>query len=142
MILSFEAASAGMATTSLTYYYRHKEDLAMDCFDNSFPELDQIIKRAELESTPEGRLHSLIMGYYNLQCDIVDQKRIPLLHFGLILALTGKAANIVFSNYTNYFRSVRSLFQPEQFDNTYRSQLNARTLLLISQMSWSAFLAP
>src|SRR5262245_46802613 len=43
-------------TTSITYYYKKKEDLAAACYAKTFEALNQVLAEAEGEATPEARI--------------------------------------------------------------------------------------
>jgi AcrR family transcriptional regulator len=131
------AESADMATTSITYYFKRKEDLVAACYRYAFEKINRIIAQAEAAPSPAERLRLLIEHYFNLQYEIAVGKTAPLLSWVHLRALTGSVASELFEAYTIFFRSVRNLIRPENFDNTNRSQLNACTRFLIAQINWS-----
>ena len=46
------AQRVGLNTTSVTYYFKRKEDLAAACFDATLDRLDEMLDEAHLETTP------------------------------------------------------------------------------------------
>ncbi|MDB5999902.1 MAG: TetR family transcriptional regulator, partial [Rhizobacter sp.] len=54
------AASVGLVTNSVTYYYRKKEDLAAACFLRVIARFDEIAKAAAAGTTVEERVRSFL----------------------------------------------------------------------------------
>ncbi|MES2338524.1 MAG: TetR/AcrR family transcriptional regulator [Pseudomonadota bacterium] len=50
------AARVGLNTTSVTYYFRRKEDLASACFDHTLDQLQAMVDAAMEEATPQDRV--------------------------------------------------------------------------------------
>lgn len=135
--ISMLAESADMATTSITYYFKRKQDLVAACYRYAFEKINRIIAQAEPASNPVERLRLFMERYYDLQYDIAIGKTAPLLSWVYLRGLTGPEAGELFETYANFFRSVRNLIRPENFDDTNRSQLNACTRFLLAQINWS-----
>ncbi len=130
--ISMLAESADMATTSITYYFKRKEDLVAACYHYAFEKINRVIAQAEPAPSPVERLRLFIEHYYNLQYDIAIGKTAPLLSWVYLRALTGPEASELFETYAKIFRSVRNLIQPKNSDHTNRSQLNACTRFLLA----------
>src|ERR1700760_2090598 len=59
------ARRVGLNTTSVTYYFKRKEDLAQACFEHTLETLGDMLDEAQAETTPEARVAkylSLNMG--------------------------------------------------------------------------------
>ncbi len=147
------AADVGLATNSLTYYYRKKEDLICACLLRSIAAIDQLIDQAAAAPTLAGRVSSFVHGFVGLMADVAEQRRPELIFFGDMRALPRELAAPAFSAYENMFRHLRRLLRPQQAAsdpasdatgsstrnaglNTRRA-LNARTHLLLAQVMWS-----
>ncbi|SOB87759.1 transcriptional regulator, TetR family [Sphingomonas guangdongensis] len=50
------ASRVGLNTTSVTYYFRRKEDLASACFEHTLASLQAMLDEAMIEPTPEARV--------------------------------------------------------------------------------------
>ena len=50
------ARRVGLNTTSVTYYFKRKEDLATACFDNTLERLQAMLDEALKEATPQARV--------------------------------------------------------------------------------------
>ena len=154
------AADVGLATNSLTYYYRKKEDLVCACLLRSIAAIDQLIAQAALAPTLAGRVKTFIYGFVGLMADVAEQRRPELIFFGDMRALPRELVEPAFSAYENMYRHLRRLLRPQpatsgpistirtttntnttnNAGNTSlqaRRALNARTHLLLAQVMWS-----
>ena len=146
------AASVGLATNSLTYYYRKKEDLVCACLMRSIEALNGVIADAAVMAPPgdlAGRVGALVQGFVAMMAAIAEQRRPALIFFGDMRALPQPQAAPVFAAYEDMYRRLRSLLHggaspagaPGQplppAGGTARRTLNARTHLLLSQVLWS-----
>jgi len=152
------AASVGLATNSLTYYYRKKEDLVCACLMRSIEALNGVIADAAVLAPPgdlAGRVGAVVQGFVAMMAAIAEQRRPALIFFGDMRALPQPQAAPVFAAYEDMYRRLRTLLHvgagpagaPGQplpplpplppAGGTARRTLNARTHLLLSQMLWS-----
>ena len=81
------AASVGLVTNSVTYYYRKKEDLARACFLRSIAALDALAAGAVGRTTVAERLQSFFRGYAQLLADMESGRHPQLLNFNDIRSL-------------------------------------------------------
>src|SRR5437764_13261629 len=63
LTLSVAAAAVGLSTTSVTYYFKRKDDLAAACMMRGIAALGEIVQAALAEPTPQARLRSLLSPY-------------------------------------------------------------------------------
>ena len=143
------AASVGLATNSLTYYYRKKEDLVVACLLRSIAALDGVIAEADARVPPgdlAGRVRAVVQGYVALLAAIEDRLRPALIFFGDMRALPQPQAEPAFSAYVAMFRRLRGLLHTGQAGagvpqpphaSAARRALNARTHGLLSQLLWA-----
>ena len=97
--LSEVAASVGLATNSLTYYYRKKEDLVVACLLRSIAALDGVIADADAHAPPgdlAGRVRMLVQRYVALLAAIEERLRPALIFFGDMRALPQPQAEPAF----------------------------------------------
>lgn len=158
------AASVGLATNSLTYYYRKKEDLVCACLARSIDAIKQVITAAARAATLAERLAAFVHGFVALMADVAEQRRPELIFFGDMRALPQPQAGPVFAAYVEMFRGLRRLLRPGaggvgqggQGDDMLgyglpgagrpgdavrtldaRRGLNARSHLLLAEMLWA-----
>src|SRR5512143_3303397 len=61
--LGIAAAAVDLSTTSATYYFRRKDDLAAACMLRGICTLSEIVQAALAEPTSQARLHALLSLY-------------------------------------------------------------------------------
>ena len=66
MTLADVAASVGLITTSVTYYYRKKDDLAAACFMRGLERFEAMIEQAAAETIPPARIVKFMELYLDL----------------------------------------------------------------------------
>src|SRR5882757_6203119 len=58
------ARRVGLNTTSVTYYFKRKDDLAAACFEHTLDRLQAMLEEALAESTPQARVaHYLAINF-------------------------------------------------------------------------------
>lgn len=137
MTLADVAASVDLITTSVTYYFKKKEDLAVACFLGGIARLDHLIALALHEPTPHARLKRFLTLYLEMNRRIRLAEEPPLAIFSDIRALKEPYQSTVLSQYEQLFRKVRSLFDAAEHDWLDRRARNARTHLIMEQIYWT-----
>ena len=136
--LSGIAASVGLATNSVTYYYRRKEDLATACFLRAIAAFEALADAAAAHGiSVTERVHAFLRQHALLLADIEEGRRAPIVSFSDIRALPETQANDVFTAYTAMFRRVRALLQGGETTHLGRDDLNARAHMLLSIALWT-----
>ena len=142
------AASVDLATNSLTYYYRKKENLVCACLERSIDALVQVIDAAARAAPPgdlAGRVTAVVGGFVTLMADIAEQRHPALIFFGDMRALPQPQAQPVFEAYVAMYRRLRRLLHEGAAGadaawpapgTDARQALNARAHGLLSQLLW------
>ncbi len=136
------AAGVGLITSSLTYYYRKKEDLATACFLRAIVAHEALALQAAAEvptDAPDAvaqRVQRFLALHARMLAEIDSGRRPALIAFSDIRALPDAQATAVFSAYTDMFRRVRQLLDGTQTATLGRDDLNARAHLLLSAALW------
>lgn len=130
------AASVGLVTTSVTYYYRKKEDLATACFLRAIAAHDALAVEAARQTTVPERVAAFFKAHAEMLAQMEAGTRPPLISFNDVRALPEPQESEVFAAYTNFFRRVRELFKGPETEGWSREHLNARTHLLVSVAHW------
>ncbi len=136
MTLADVASHVGLITTSVTYYFKKKEDLAEACFQDAICRLDSVISDALTEADPPARLHRLLDLYLQLFHRILDGREPPLAGLSDIRALTEPHRTRALDSYANLFRKARTLFQSPDFEWMSLRRATARTYMLMEQIFW------
>jgi AcrR family transcriptional regulator len=134
MTLADVAACVDLITTSVSYYFKKKEDLAVACFLSSIERFDTLITASLGARDARERLHSFLRLYLDLNRRVRLAEEAPLAAFADIRALKEPHQRQVAEAYNQLFRKVRSLFEAD-FD---RATANARTHILLEQLWWSS----
>lgn len=134
--LSDVAASVGLVTNSVTYYYRKKEDLALACVFRSVAVFDALLTEAERAKTPERRITAFVTGFFQLLADVEAGLRPEFVNFSEVNALSAMRADVA-TVYARMFRRVRDLMGPEERLGLTRAERNARAHLLFTLTQWA-----
>jgi AcrR family transcriptional regulator len=142
MTLADVAASVDLITTSVTYYFKKKEDLAVACYLRGIARFDALIEAALAEAEPPQRLLKFLGGYLDLHRRIRLGDEAPIAVFNDIRALKEPHRAVVGRAYGQFFRKVRSLFRGLGYEWLDRRMATARTHMLMEQMYWSVTWLP
>jgi AcrR family transcriptional regulator len=144
------ADSVGLATNSLTYYYRKKDSLVGACLLRSIEALDRIIDHAAAVAPAgdlAGRVRAVVQAYVALMADIAERRHPALIFFGDMRALAQPQAEPAFAAYVAMFRHLRQVVHEGAAGagvalpargTPARQALNARTHGLLSQVLWAS----
>lgn len=139
--LSDVAASVGLSTNSITYYYKKKEDLVVACLLRSIETVSGIIAQAAEEAAPEKRVRSFVRLFLARLAETATGQASEMMTFRDVHVLGSPHSEVVFAAYIEMFRNCRRLLLPGPIKPARRLSLNARTHLLLTltlwTMSWS-----
>lgn len=130
------AASVGLVTTSVTYYYRKKEDLATACFLRAIAAQRALAAEAAQAGDVAARLTALFARHARLLAEIDAGSQPPMILFNDLRALPQPQETEVFAAYTDLFRAVRALLKGPETAHWTRDELNARAHLVLSAAHW------
>ena len=127
------AASVGLVTNSITYYYRRKEDLAAACYLRTLDWHGALLDRIADLPGAEARLRGFLDAYFAALAAIESGEERPQLRLTDLLALPSPQSEAVFAAYNDLFRRARAAFLPEaERPDLDRTARNARTHLVLS----------
>jgi AcrR family transcriptional regulator len=137
MTLADVAASVDLITTSVTYYFKRKEDLAVACFLASIERFDTLIAASLGAADPRERLHRFLTLYLDLNRRIRLGEEAPMAMFNDVRALKEPHLSAVVEPYNAMFRKVRTLFHAPATGWIDRKLATARAHILMEQIFWS-----
>lgn len=137
MTLADVAAKVGLITTSVTYYYRKKDDLAAACFMRGLERFDALVTEAGKAPDAPTRLLAFLDLYLDLNRRVRLGEAAPLTSFTEMRALKEPLRGSVQGAFNDLFRRVRGFFEGPEFDHLDKRDRNARTHLLLEQVFWS-----
>ena len=126
------ATRVGLVTTSITYYYRRKEDLATACFLQAIAACQTLARQAATAPGVALRVQRFFSLHAAQLSAIASGTQAPLILFNDIRALPDAQAATVYAAYTAMFRQVRALLVGPETAALAREAVNARTHLLLS----------
>lgn len=137
MTLADVAAEVGLITTSVTYYYRKKDDLAAACFLRGVETFDGMVAYAAQADNWQARLMRFLDAYLDLSRRIRLREAPPMVSFTEMRALKEPQRTEVIEAFSAMFRRFRGFFDAPEFAFLDRREKNARTHLLLEQAFWT-----
>lgn len=137
MTLADVANEVGLITTSVTYYYRKKDDLAAACFLRGIETFDAMIDHAAEAADWRGRLMRFLDAYLDLSRRVRLGQASPVAYFTEMRALKEPQRTVVVDAFAAMFRKFRGFFDAPEFAWMDRREANARTHLLLEQAFWT-----
>ncbi|HEY3799713.1 MAG TPA: TetR family transcriptional regulator [Caulobacteraceae bacterium] len=136
MTLAGVAAEVGLITTSVTYYFKKKDELAAACFASGIARLMALTEVARQEPTPTARVSRLLQLCVEMRARISGGAEPALPVFSDIRALSPGTHGAAALAYRNLFHAVRRLLTDPETPWMGRAQATARTQILLEQIHW------
>ena len=142
LTLAVAANAVGLSTTSVTYYFKRKDDLAAACLMRGIDWIADAADQAMAEAEPARRLHRLFDLYLErLRLTAVGEApEFPALSD--VRALNDPQRTEVFNAFMVMFRKVRQIFEAPELAWLTRGRRTARTHMLLEQLFWAAAWLP
>lgn len=140
MTLADVARRLDLVAPAVMYYFKSKEELAATAYYRSIERYEQLIATAQGAKTAREALETFVRAYFQFSAAVAAGEADAIAGFNDIRALQDPGLGAAF---TGMFRNLRSLLQkPGMPANLERVDYNARTLLLLSQLTWSVVWTP
>jgi AcrR family transcriptional regulator len=130
------AASVGLVTNSVTYYYRKKEDLAAACFMRSIEAFQRVADVALAQPHIEARVQTFFGELARLVAAVEHGEHPVLIYFHDLRSLPPPHLEVVTAQYANLFRKVRALLKGPQTQGLSAADFNARAYGVLSLAHW------
>jgi AcrR family transcriptional regulator len=137
MTLANVAARVGLITTSVTYYFRKKEDLAVACFLDAIGRVDALVDTALEEPDARARVQRLLQLWLELRERIVAGDEPPVALFGDMRTLQKPQRTVVGDAYRRFFAKLCALFDAPDCAWMTPTQRAARAHILSEQVFWA-----
>lgn len=142
LTLSLAASAVGLSTTSVTYYFKRKDDLAAACLMRGVDWLGGVAEQALARPSAPDRLRRIFeLHLERLRLTAIGEAP-PLPHLSDIRALNQPRRAEVFEAYMRVFRRIRQVFETPDLAWLTRGRRTARTQLLLEQVFWTAAWLP
>lgn len=141
MTLQEVANALDLRTSSVTYYFKRREQLAAAVFNDSLSRLADFASLAAEESTPRERVARYVQLYFDQIARGLSGESRPFAILSEIRAMDEPVRSALISQYQEIFRTVRSFFGPTDTDERKRL-LTARAHILNEALFWSEIWLP
>ncbi len=136
LTLGDTAAAVDLSTTSVTYYFKRKDDLAAACITRGIETLHDIAEAANRAPSPPERLHAFLTRYLDTLKAIEAGTAAPLPIISELRALSSPRREEVAQAYGRLFRKARQMFDHPDMLWMSRGRRTARTRMLLEQVFW------
>jgi AcrR family transcriptional regulator len=136
MTLAGVAERVGLITTSVTYYFKKKDELAAACFMAGIERLQAMVATAAQEPTAEARITALLRLFLEQRRMCLEGTSPPIPVFSDIRALGAPQVGVVIDAYMDLFRAVRALLTGPGGMPFDRKTATARAEILLEEVHW------
>ena len=137
MRLADVAAKLGLTTTSVTYYYKRKEDLAVACFEAGLDVYRTMIAEAASQPRAEARVRRLVHLFLATMARVRQGQQAPTPIFSDIRALKEPHHAVMIAAFAAMRRSVADMLETAETAWMAADGRLARAHILIEQLLWS-----
>ncbi len=130
------AQALDLTTTSVTYYFRYKEQLAAAVFEDSLARLDAMVAEAARAPTPEARVDRYVRLHFDRHAAFLRGQARPLAILSEIRTLDEAVRAPLLAHYQHVFRGVRGFFGATG-DPARKRLLTARAQMLNEALFWA-----
>ena len=130
------AQRVGLNTTSVTYYFKRKEDLAAACFDHTLDYLQSMLREALEETSPQARVAKLVSTNMArlARIDAGEERDFAILSD--LRAMDGEARAMLMGKWRETFRMTRSLWG-DDLTRAQKDLASARAHVLLENLFWT-----
>lgn len=132
------ARSVGLSTSSVTYYYKRKDDLVLACMRRSVEVFEELLAGAEKAGGPEQKVASFIIGFFQLLAEVAHGERPDFVTFSDVSTLVDGRTDVG-AGHAQVFRRVRDLIDGAHPAPLTHAERNARAHLLFTLAQWTRY---
>jgi AcrR family transcriptional regulator len=129
------ARRVGLNTTSVTYYFKRKEDLAAAAFDQTLARLDAMLADAEAEGTPAARVRRFLNTNMERLARIRRGEERDFAVLSDLRAMEGPVRGELLEGWRSVFRRTRALWG-EDGSRDAKALRGARAHVLLENVFW------
>ncbi|MDH7638303.1 TetR/AcrR family transcriptional regulator [Sphingomonas oryzagri] len=135
MTLAEVAGELGLTTTSVTYYFRRKDQLLAAIFDDALARLEVMVHSAAAEPTPRACVERYIALYFDEFAQAQREGGRPIANLSEMRSMDEEARGRLVARYRAVMREVRGFFGPPR-DEAHKRLLTARAHILNEALFW------
>lgn len=129
------ARRVGLNTTSVTYYFKRKENLAAAAFDHTLAWLQATLDTALLEPTPQARVAKFLSIHFDRQQRIEAGEERPVAMLADLRAMEDPFKARLLAGWRDVFRKTRTLWG-DPADRIAKDIQSARAHVLLENSFW------
>ena len=129
------ARRVGLNTTSVTYYFKRKEDLAAAAFENTLDRLDEMLADAAREASPQARVARFLRLNMDRLARIERGEATPFAVLSDLRATEGLVRQRLMAGWQRVFRDTRALWG-DPADRASKDLASARAHVLLENTFW------
>jgi AcrR family transcriptional regulator len=129
------ARRVGLNTTSVTYYFKRKEDLAAAAFENTLDRLTEMLDMAAREATPQARVARYVALNIDRLARIERGEETAFAVLSDLRAMEEPIRGRLMANWQKVFRQTRALWGPAS-DRAHTDLYGARAHVLLENTFW------
>ena len=129
------ARRVGLNTTSVTYYFKRKEDLATACFENTLERLQAMLDEALKEATPQARVAKYLSINMQRLAAIQRGEETAFAVLSDLRAMEEPALGQLMAGWRDVFRKTRTLWGPAR-TRAETDLRGARAHVLLENTFW------
>ena len=129
------ARRVGLNTTSVTYYFKRKEDLATACFENTLERLQAMLDEALTETTPQARVAKYLSINMQRLAAIQRGEETAFAVLSDLRAMEEPALGQLMTGWREVFRKTRTLWGPAR-SRAETDLRGARAHVLLENTFW------
>lgn len=130
------ARRVGLNTTSVTYYFKRKEDLAQACFEHTLEALQEMLDEALTRPTPEERVAHYVRLNIDRYARIQRRQERALATLSDLRAMEEPMLGRLMAGWRDVFRKARSLWGAEPESRQLKDLYGARAHVLLENTFW------
>ena len=130
------ARRVGLNTTSVTYYFKRKEDLAQACFEHTLETLQEMLDDSLARPTPEERVAHYVGLNIERYARIRGKEERALATLGDLRAMEEPMLGRLMAGWRDVFRKARSLWGAEPRSRQLKDLYGARAHVLLENTFW------
>ncbi|MDE2410383.1 MAG: TetR/AcrR family transcriptional regulator [Sphingomonadales bacterium] len=129
------ARAVGLNTTSVTYYFRRKEMLAVAVFERTLERLRDMVAEAAQEASPRERVQRFMRLHVDLRAQVIKGSALPLVNLSDIRTLDEDLRRPLLERYLEMFRLLRGFWGPPTSAD-HKDLCTARAHMLLEVVFW------
>lgn len=132
------AQSVDLTTTSITYYFRRKEELIAACLERALHAIEGLLREAGRADGPRQRLELFVRLYFDVQARIATGDHHAYINVWDVRVMSSRGPDMGGAALSQLLRRIRRSFIDSGAGRLSHAEVGARTLFVFSTFVWAA----